>query len=114
MFVNLIEKAATAPFALLGHLFGGGEHPNIVEFAAGSAELAPSTQSQLAGLTRALTERPQLKLDVPMVASSGLDRPALARAQLVRELTQRTDIAQIAIGKPSFRLALRRNQLEEA
>ena len=34
IFVNLIVKAATAPFALLGHLFGGGEHMNIVEFAA--------------------------------------------------------------------------------
>ena len=39
ILVNLITKAATAPFALLGHLFGGDEHMNIVEFAPGSAEL---------------------------------------------------------------------------
>ncbi len=86
VFVNVIEKAATAPFALLGHLFGGGEHVNIVEFAAGSAELTPPVQNQLAALSKALTERPQLKLDVPIVASAALDRPQLARAQLAREL----------------------------
>jgi uncharacterized protein DUF748 len=94
VFVNLIEKAVTAPFALLGHLFGGGEHPNIVEFAAGSAELTPPTQSQLAGLTKALTERPQLKLDVPIVTSAGLDRPQLARAQLTRELAVRAETSR--------------------
>ncbi len=94
MFVNLIVKAATAPFALLGHLFGGGEHPNIVEFAAGSAELTPPMQSQLAGLTKALTERPQLKLDVPIVASAGLDRPQMARAQLTRQLAVRAETSR--------------------
>lgn len=94
MFVNLIVKAATAPFALLGHLFGGGEHPNIVEFAAGSAELTAPMQGQLAGLTKALSERPQLKLDVPIVASAGLDRPQMARAQLTRQLAVRAETSR--------------------
>jgi hypothetical protein len=89
VFVNVIEKAVTAPFALLGHLFGGGEHMNVVEFAAGSAELSPPAQSQLTALTKALKERPQLKLDVPIVASPGLDRPQLAHAQLTSELQAR-------------------------
>jgi Domain of Unknown Function (DUF748) len=93
-FVNIIEKAATAPFALLGHLFGGGEHPNIVEFPAGSAELTPPMQSQLASLTKALHERPQLKLEVPLVASANLDRPQLARAQLTRELSVRAETSR--------------------
>ena len=89
VFVNLITKAATAPFALLGRLFGGGEHMNIVEFAAGSAELQKPAQDQLAALDRALEERPQLKLDVPIVASAGLDRPQLARDKLRAELAAR-------------------------
>src|SRR5262249_38753415 len=38
MFTNLLTKVATAPFALLGHLFGGGnEHMNSSGFAGGSA-----------------------------------------------------------------------------
>jgi len=89
MFVNLIVKVATAPFALLGHLFGGGEHMNIVEFAAGSAELDKPAQDQLAALGKAMKERPQLKLDVPIVSSAGLDRPSLAQTRLRAELAAR-------------------------
>ena len=89
VFVNVIEKAVTAPFALLGHLFGGGEHMNVVEFAAGSAELSKATQDQLASLEKALQQRPQLKLDVPIVASAGLDRTQLARAQVEAALAAR-------------------------
>ena len=90
MFVNLLTKVATAPFALLGHLFGGGnEHLNIIEFAAGSAELEKPAQDQLAALAKALQERPQLKLDVPMVYAESLDRPAMAAARLRSQLGTR-------------------------
>jgi hypothetical protein len=88
-FVNLIVKAATAPFALLGHLFGGSEHMNVVEFAAGSAELEPPAKDQLASLVKALKERPQLKLDVPIVFSRRLDRAQMAAARLREELLAR-------------------------
>ncbi len=88
-FINLIVKAATAPFALLGHLFGGGEHMNVVEFAAGSAELDKGAQDQLAALVKSLMERPQLKLDVPITYSKELDRPQLAASKLHEELAAR-------------------------
>ena len=39
VIVNLIVKAVTAPFALLGAMFGGGEELAYVEFAPGSAQL---------------------------------------------------------------------------
>jgi hypothetical protein len=89
MFVNLIVKAATAPFALLGHLFGGGEHMNIVEFAPGSAELDPPAKEQLASLAKGMAERPQLKLDVPIIYSVGVDRPRMAARRLHQELLAR-------------------------
>jgi hypothetical protein len=90
MVTNLLEKVVAAPFALLGHLFGGGnEHMNIIEFDGGSAELAQPAQDQLASLAKALKERPQLKLDVPMVSADTLDRPALAAAQLRSKLNAR-------------------------
>ena len=38
-FVGLLTKAATAPFALLGSLFGGGEEMNLIEFDAGTSAL---------------------------------------------------------------------------
>jgi hypothetical protein len=90
MFTNLLVKVATAPFALLGHLFGGGnEHLNIIEFDGGSAELAKPAQDQLASIAKAMKERPQLKLDVPMVFAATIDRPALAAAALRSELQAR-------------------------
>jgi len=117
VFVNLIVKAATAPFALLGHLFGGGEHMNVVEFPAGSAELSKTAQDQLVALDRAMKERPQLKLDVPIVASTGLDRPQLAATQLRAELMARVaasrqgrkhpeEAAELALADPARHLPL--------
>jgi hypothetical protein len=89
IFVNVIVKAATAPFALLGHLFGGGEHMNVVEFDPGSAQLDKPAREQLAALAKALEERPQLKLDVPIVFSGSLDAAQLAAARLQGELAAR-------------------------
>ena len=88
-FINLIIKAATAPFALLGHLFGGSEHMNVVEFSPGSAELDTASKEQLVALVKSLKERPQLKLDVPIVYSKELDRPPLAAARLQDVLAAR-------------------------
>jgi Domain of Unknown Function (DUF748) len=89
VFVNLIVKAATAPFALLGHLFGGGEHVNVVEFLPGSAQLEKPAQEQLTTVANALKERPQLKLDVPLVYSTTVDAPHLAEAKLNQALAAR-------------------------
>jgi hypothetical protein len=89
VIVNVIVKAATAPFALLGHLFGGGPNMNIVEFQPGSAELDKPTRDQLAAVSKSLKERPQLKLDVPIVYSATLDRPQVAGTRLKAELAAR-------------------------
>jgi hypothetical protein len=89
VLVNVIVKAATAPFALLGHLFGGGEHMNIVAFAPGSAELDQPAKDQLASLVKGMKERPALKLDVPIVYSTTIDRPKMASRVLNHELLTR-------------------------
>jgi uncharacterized protein involved in outer membrane biogenesis len=88
-FVNLLAKVVTAPFALLGHMFGGGEHMNVVEFAPGSAELEPAAKVQLGAVAKSLKERPQLKLDVPIVYSREIDAPQLADAHLDKALAAR-------------------------
>jgi hypothetical protein len=75
---NIIVKAVTAPFALLGSLFEGAEEAQFVDFAAGEASLDPTTAGRLAALAKSLAEKPQLKLDVPIGVVAELDRPALA------------------------------------
>lgn len=91
-FVGLLTKVATAPFALLGSLFGGGEEMNIVEFEPGLAVLDPAMQERVAALARAMQERPGLQLDLPPTYSPAVDGPVLAetrlRAELLRQATQ--------------------------
>ena len=74
---NIITKAVTAPFALLGSLFEGAEEAQFVDFAPGAAELDAATAQQLGALARSLAEKPELKLDVPIGAVPEVDRPAL-------------------------------------
>jgi hypothetical protein len=91
--INLLVKVATAPFALLGHLFGGGAEMNFIDFPAGSAKVDDAAKQKLTALTKALQERPQLNLDVPIVYSTQLDGPMLAAKVLRGKLLarERTD-----------------------
>jgi uncharacterized protein involved in outer membrane biogenesis len=79
---NLLVKAVTSPFALLASLVGANEELSFVEFAPGSAALAAAEQQKLANLAKALTERPQLRLEITGRAASEPDEAALKRAAL--------------------------------
>jgi hypothetical protein len=89
--VNLMTKAVTAPFALLGALAGGGgEQLAYVEFAPGHAELNDQAQGKLRSLAKALNDRPALKIDARGRAIPGADGEGLKRAMLDRAIrTQR-------------------------
>jgi Domain of Unknown Function (DUF748) len=96
VFVNLLEKAVTAPFKLLGSLFGGGDEINVLEFAPGSATLDATALSRLQSVTKALDARPGLELDVPEIYSTATDSPALARQHLQKLLRQQAGVADEA------------------
>ncbi len=81
VFVNAIEKAVTAPFALLGAMFGRGPELQFVDFPPGRAELESAAVEQVRTIAKALNERPQLKIEVPIGWVADLDRPALAEAK---------------------------------
>jgi uncharacterized protein involved in outer membrane biogenesis len=83
---NLVVKAVTAPFALLGAAFGGGEELAYLEFAPGSARLDGEDVGKLKNLTKALTERPGLKLDVAGRVDPEADREGLKRASIERKV----------------------------
>ena len=95
--VNLFVKVATAPFAALGRLFGGGhgEEMKYVDFAPGSADLDDASKQKLGSLSKALQEHTQLQLDVPIAFSKDIDAPVLARRRLDQRL-----IARAHSGKP--------------
>jgi outer membrane protein OmpA-like peptidoglycan-associated protein len=83
---NILAKAVTAPFALLGSLFAGAEDAQFVDFAPGSTVLDPETAERLAALSKSLLERPAIKLDVPIGALPDIDRPALAARAFEQQL----------------------------
>jgi len=83
---NLLVKIVTAPFALIGSLFGAGEEVRFVDFPYGSATLDAAAREQLANVGKALTERPQLKLEVPLVFDAARDRAALTEQRMVELL----------------------------
>ncbi|MDR2789331.1 MAG: DUF748 domain-containing protein [Candidatus Accumulibacter sp.] len=94
MFVNLLTKAATSPFALIGSMFGG-EELSDVEFDPGRAALTPEAVERLGNLARALTDRPALKFEIEGRADPVQDIEGLKRARLERKLgaLKRKDMA---------------------
>jgi len=88
VFVNILEKAVTAPFALLGALFGGGPDLQFVDFGPGAADLDSAAADKIRAMVKALNERPQLKIEVPIAWVSELDRPALVEARFVTQVRE--------------------------
>jgi hypothetical protein len=83
---NAITKTVTAPFALLGAAFGGGEEMATLEFEPGHAAVLPAGEARLAALAKALVERPGLRLDVMARVDPALDAEALKRVSVERKL----------------------------
>ncbi|HRU04440.1 MAG TPA: DUF748 domain-containing protein [Candidatus Brocadiia bacterium] len=77
--LNLVEKAATAPFALLGALLPGGESLEFVEFDYGSAEPSPESAKKLDLLAQALDDRPELKVEIEGYVDMTQDSAALRK-----------------------------------
>jgi hypothetical protein len=109
VFVNILERVVTAPFALLGSLFGGGPDIQFIEFPPGVSTLDSAATDKVKTVAKALIERPQLKIEVPIAVVPDLDRPALSAARFKAELSAAQSsknspkkAASAAGGQPSF------------
>lgn len=87
VIVNLIVKAVTSPFALLGSIFGGGGGElSFVEFAPGFASLSEAATAKLKSLSKALSDRPSLKVDISGQVDAEADREGLKRRSLAQKV----------------------------
>jgi flagellar motor protein MotB len=78
IIVNLLIKAATSPFSLLGKIFGGGAADlSYVEFHQGSAAINDAMAKKLDAIVKALYDRPSLKLEIEGYVDPETDREAL-------------------------------------
>jgi uncharacterized protein involved in outer membrane biogenesis len=89
VIVNLLVKAATSPFALLGAVFGGGEELGYAEFDDGSAALTEATKKKLDIIGKALYDRPALKMDITGHAAPEKDREGLKHILLLQKIKAR-------------------------
>lgn len=85
-FVNLIEKAVTSPFSLLASAFGGSEELGYVAFDPGQATLNEAETKKLDTLSKALSDKPAVKLDLTGRVDPALDTPGLKQAAVDRQV----------------------------
>ncbi len=107
---NLLTRAATSPFALLGQAVGRPEDEDIehYSFEAGVAEIGRDTAARLARLAEALALRPGVSITVGGEFDPDVDRPALRPFVLenqLREASARSAFAEDGVWQPFAREA---------
>ena len=101
IIVNLLVKAATSPFALLGAIFGGGEELSYLEFDPGSSVLPASGSAKLGTLAKMLTERPALKLDIEGHVDIEKDREGMRQLLFRRKVAAQKLVDLAKTGQPA-------------
>jgi uncharacterized protein involved in outer membrane biogenesis len=88
VIINIITRAVTAPFTLLGAAFGGGsgEELSYIEFDPGRANLSESAEAKIKTIATALNNRPALKLDISGRADPANDREGLKKGSVERKV----------------------------
>jgi hypothetical protein len=120
LVINIITRAVTAPFALLGAAFGGGgAELSYIEFEYGRASLSQTAEAKVKTLAAAMTNRPALKLEItgraePAADLEGLKRVSIenkVRAQKFKELARQDaapkSVEEVQVTKDEYERFLR-------
>jgi hypothetical protein len=85
---NIVGKAITSPFAVLGALFGGGHGDDIryEDFPPGGAELTTASKEKLDIIIKSLYERPGLQLEISGSVDTNADLAGLRAVYLEKQL----------------------------
>lgn len=85
-FINLITKAITSPFELLGSVLEDGEELSTINFLAGQANIGTEAEKRLQTLSRILTERTSLELEITGYSDLPKDYEGLKQVILERKI----------------------------
>ena len=99
--MNLLVKAATSPFALLGAIFGGGEQLSYLEFVPGSIDIPAAEEGKLVNLAKALHDRPALKLDIEGHVDVERDREEMRKRIFRRKVAAPKLADLVKAGQPA-------------
>ena len=84
---NAIRNIVTAPFRFLGSLIGSDDDPiDSIRFRAGRIDIAPPEQERLLKLVEALSQRPQLALQIPAPFDETADKQALQKTAVEQRI----------------------------
>jgi uncharacterized protein involved in outer membrane biogenesis len=91
LVINIITRAVTAPFALIGSMFGGGggasgQELSYIEFDNGRVSLSQAAQSKIETLAKAMNDRPALRLEISGRADPATDLEGLKRVSIERKV----------------------------
>lgn len=101
VIVNLLTKAVTAPFALLGAAFGGGgEELSYIAFDPGTPALPPAAADKIDKLGKALAGRPSLKLDITGRSDATADTETMRHASVAHAIRAQKVKALVDAGTP--------------
>jgi len=102
VILNLLVKAATSPFALIGAMVGGGGGDlDFLEFDYGSAEIRGESLNKLNSLVKALQDRPALKLDVEGHVDLEKDKEGLRQYLFQKRLKTQKLKEMVKKGQPA-------------
>ncbi|MFA5618496.1 MAG: DUF748 domain-containing protein, partial [Syntrophorhabdaceae bacterium] len=119
IIVNLLTKAATAPFALIGAMFGGGEDLDYIEFDYGRASLTDAVVKKIAVINKILAEKTDLKMEIYGYVDKERDREGLkqylvqkkVRAQKLKDLMKKSkesiDVDDVQVDPKEYERYLR-------
>ena len=85
---NIITRAVSSPFALIGSAFGGGSGAELsyIEFDYGRSNLTESAEEKIKTLATAMNNRPALELDISGRVDPEKDREGLRQASIERKV----------------------------
>jgi uncharacterized protein involved in outer membrane biogenesis len=127
IIINIITRAVTSPFALLGAAFGGGggEELSYIEFDYGRADFPQGAEAKIKSIATAMNNRPALKLDIsgrvdPINDREGFKQSAIERKvkaqkmkELVRQGTAPKSVDDVKVDKAEYERYLKAAYGEE-
>ncbi|HXV80589.1 MAG TPA: DUF748 domain-containing protein, partial [Candidatus Binatia bacterium] len=125
---NIITRAASSPFALIGGAFGGGsgEELRYIEFDYGRSNLSESAERKIKTIATAMSNRPALELDISGRVDPANDREGLketsierkVKAQKMKELVRQgkapKSVEDVQVDKAEYERYLREAYEEES
>jgi uncharacterized protein involved in outer membrane biogenesis len=101
IILNLLVKAATSPFALIGAAFGGGEKLDYMEFDYGTTAIQGESLAKLDTLIKALHDRNSIKLDIEGYVDPEKDKEGLRQVFFQRKLKAEKLKEMVKKGQPA-------------